>query len=69
MKKIFGRSHYIITAMINASSALGSALEIWGKNDLKDKYGVQELVHIINVASIQLKNRCESIKRENNFGG
>lgn len=69
MKKIFGRSHYIITAMINVSAALGAALEIWDKKDLEDKNGVQELVHIINVSAIQLKNRCESIKNKNNYGG
>ncbi len=66
MKRIFGKSHYIITAMVNVSAALGAALEIWQARNLKSRDGVQELVHIINVAAIQLKNRCELIKDENN---
>lgn len=57
--KIVGEKHYIIDAMRNSSVALGAAMELLA-NRGSNTDGIQELVMIINTASIQLRNRCKS---------
>jgi hypothetical protein len=56
--RIVGERHYIINAMKNSSVSLGMALELWSRSG-QHRDGTQELVTIINAASIQLKNICK----------
>ncbi|MBY0484582.1 MAG: hypothetical protein K2P83_08820 [Nitrosomonas sp.] len=65
--RIVGEKHYIINAMKNSSVALGMSLELWANKGTHGE-GVQELVTIINAASIQLKNICRACENKNNNG-
>ena len=57
------KNHYIKTASKNSAEALSIAMYLWTinyKNNTIDNRAIQDLVQIINVASIKLKNTCLS---------
>lgn len=61
------RRHYIHTATKNAAVALNMAQQVWDKENMPVDRGVQELVTIINTASLSLQRVCESMQYEFNM--
>jgi len=56
------RKHYIHTATKNAAIALNMAQQVSNKEGIPHSDAVQELVHLINSASLALQRVCESIE-------
>jgi hypothetical protein len=61
------RKHYIHTTTKNAAVALNMAQQVWDKENMPVDRGVQELVTIINTASLSLQRVCEAMQYEFNM--
>ncbi len=66
-QKLRLKIHYITTAQKNAAEALSMAMQLWDipYNECEKK-GIQELVQIINITAIKLKNLAQHYEYEIN---